>query len=232
MGAGTTPDPAKVSDLIERALPNAQPDTHRVLAQSARMGQVVPNEIIFRQGEGIPLTLMVEGHGAFRRTTVDGRQLILGVVAGGDMFGFSSIASRPSTVDLVALTEGEVATWSGSDLRQLAAGDTGLALDAIDGFSRYAVNTIERVDGFIHQDARKRVLRVLAEHEVLIFGPSAVLSRAHLPGLVGTSREMTGRVLRRLEREGLIARVGRRGLKLLSPADLHQAVAAAAPESP
>jgi CRP-like cAMP-binding protein len=230
-GSGITPESIKVSELIERALPNAQPETHRVLAQTARTGQVVPDQIIFRQGEGIPLTLVVRGHGAFRRTTVDGRQLVLGLVAGGDMFGFSSIASRPATVDLVALTTGEVATWSGSDLRPLAAGDSGLAMDVIDGMSRYMVNTIERVDGFIHQDARRRVLRVLAEYEDLIFGPSAVLSRTHLPGLVGTSREMTGRVLRRLEREGLIARVGRRGLKLLSPAGLHQAVASVTPES-
>ncbi len=38
-----------------------------------------------------------------------------------------------------------------------------------------------------------------------------------MPSLVGTSREMTGRVLRELERERLIARVGHRGLRLLRP---------------
>lgn len=223
--------PADLADLIQRGLPNSQPDSQAVLARMARIGQMDPNEIMFRQGEPMPLTLIIRGHAAFRRTTLDGRQLVLGVVAGGDVFGFSSVASLPSTVDLLALTEGEVATWSGNDLRPVVAADSGLALDVIDGLARRAVNTVERVDGFIHQGARMRVLRVLAEYEDLIFGPSAVLSRTHLPSLVGTSREMTGRVLRQLERERLIARVGRRGLKLRSHARLHREVGSAMPES-
>jgi hypothetical protein len=40
---------------------------------------------------------------------------------------------------------------------------------------------------------------------------------------VGTSREMTGRVIRQLEREGTIARVGRTGLRLLDPQRLDAA---------
>ena len=44
-----------------------------------------------------------------------------------------------------------------------------------------------------------------------------------LPELVATSREMTGRVVRDLEREGVIARVGRRGLRLLNPVALEAA---------
>ena len=61
---------------------------------------------------------------------------------------------------------------------------------------------------------------ILARHRELFFGEPAVLTRAHLPGLVGTSREMTGQVLRQLEREGTVARVGRTGLKLLRPDQL------------
>jgi CRP-like cAMP-binding protein len=65
---------------------------------------------------------------------------------------------------------------------------------------------------------------VLAEHEELFFGDPPVLSRVHLPGLVGTSREMTGRVVRQLEREGIVARAGKRGLRLVSPARLREAL--------
>jgi CRP-like cAMP-binding protein len=74
-----------------------------------------------------------------------------------------------------------------------------------------------KLDGFLHQDARRRVIRVLVRHRDLFFVDPPVLTRSHLPGLVGTSREMTGRVLRELEREGTIARVGRSGLTLLRP---------------
>jgi CRP-like cAMP-binding protein len=64
------------------------------------------------------------------------------------------------------------------------------------------------------------VIRVLARHQDMFFGDPVILSRSHLPGLVGTSREMTGRVLRELEREGTVARVGRSGLRLLRPEQL------------
>ena len=80
--------------------------------------------------------------------------------------------------------------------------------------------TVERIEGFLHQDARLRVLRILARYGDLFFGETPVLTRAHLPGLVGTSREMTSHVLRQLEREGTVERVGRVGLRLLRPEQL------------
>jgi CRP-like cAMP-binding protein len=222
---------AEISDLITRALPTARPETHRLLAGTARVRTVVPDDTIFRQGEKVPLTLIVRGYGAYRRTTVDGRQLIVGVASRGDMVGFSSIASADTAADLVALTEGEVALWSGRDLRQLAAGDSGLALGIIDQMAEFLGISTERLDGFLYQDARRRVLRVLGQYKDLFFGEPAVLSRAHLPSMVGTTREMTSRVLRELEREGLVMRVGRRGLHLRSPARLRHALAPLAVES-
>jgi len=59
----------------------------------------------------------------------------------------------------------------------------------------------------------------------LFFGDPPILTRAHLSGLVGTSQEMTRRVLRQLEREGTIAREGRAGLLLLRPDQLEVSAA-------
>ena len=211
-------------DQIAKALPRARGESHRHLQATARLRTLVPDEIVFRQGDPIPLTLMVRGHAVFRRTTTDGRELVLGMAAPGMLFGFSGIAGSMATVDLVAVTPAEVALWSGEELQPLVHDDGGLALDVVDGMAGYIVDISDRLDRFIHQDARQRLLRVLAEYEELFFGDTPVLSRAHLPGLVGTSREMTGRVIRELEREDVIARVGKRGLRLLSPGRLQQAV--------
>jgi CRP-like cAMP-binding protein len=140
-----------------------------------------------------------------------------GIARAGDLFGFSGIASAQSSVEIVALTDCEVAQWSGPDVRALASGDPALALAAIDSMAASLHVSMELIEGFLHQDARRRVLRILARHRDLFFGEPAVLNRSHLPGLVGTSREMTGRVLRQLEREGTLARVGYVGLSLLRP---------------
>jgi CRP/FNR family transcriptional regulator, cyclic AMP receptor protein len=224
-GSSSEPDLADLSEMLSRVLPTARPETHRLLAETARTGTAKANEIIFWQGEPIRLTLVVDGHVAFRRTTPEGRELVLGLATRGDLFGYTSISTQRASVDLVALMPAEVALWPAGALRPLVAGDPGLALDVIDGMARYIVDIAERMDGFIHQNARGRVARILTRYGDLFFGQPATLSRAHLPSLVGTSREMTGRVLRDLEREGLLIRVGQTGLRLLSPERLHETAA-------
>jgi CRP-like cAMP-binding protein len=218
--------------MIERALPGSRYETSRTLAEAGHVRRVRIEELVFQQGEPVPLTLCIRGYGAFRRTTVDGQQVIVGLIAPGEMVGFSSVASTHSSVDLVALVDSEVALWRGPEVRRLAAADPGFALAMIDQMA-VSLNVItEKVDGFLHQNARRRVIRVLARHRDLFFANPVLLSRAHLPSLVGTSREMTGRVLRQLEREGTVARVGRTGLRLLRPDRLDADAARTAHDTP
>jgi CRP-like cAMP-binding protein len=199
------------------SLPGIRPDTVVVLQETGRLRSVHSGEPIYRQGEPVPLTVILRGYGVFQRTTATGVQLMSGVAQAGDVFGFSGIASANSSVEFVALTDCEVAQWSGRQIRALAAVDPALALAAIDSMAASLHSMMQRIEGFLHQDARRRVLRILFRHRDLFFGEPAVLTRSHLPGLVGTSREMTGRVLRQLEREGTLVRVGRTGLRLLRP---------------
>jgi CRP/FNR family cyclic AMP-dependent transcriptional regulator len=156
----------------------------------------------------------------FRRTTIDGQQITVGIAHPGEVFGVTSVSESIASVEMVALNDVELASWSGEDVRRLAAVDPGLALDIADRLATILNNLTKKLDGYLHQDARRRVVRILARHRDLFFCDPPVLSRAHLPGLVGTSREMTGRVLRELENEGTVARTGRSGLRLLRPDQL------------
>jgi CRP/FNR family cyclic AMP-dependent transcriptional regulator len=223
---------ASLLDLIVHVVPRASAETQQKLARTTNMRRAFADEVIISQGDPVQLTLVTKGYVSFRRTTAAGRELALGVVTRGRLFGFSSLAAAAAAADVVALTDAEFAVWPGRELRQMASADGGLALDIIDGMSGLVVDITERLDGFIHQNARERVLRVLARYADLFFGPSAVLSRRHLPSLVGTSREMTGRVIRDLEREGVIVRSGRSRLRLLSPVRLGDVAEALAKENP
>ena len=209
--------PDQLYALLADSLPACRPETIVALVETARLRSLQPGDSIYRQGEPVPLTLIVRGYGAARRTTAGGQEIVSGVAPAGELFGWSGLASTPSSVQLLALTACDVAQWPGPEVRVLAAADPALAFAAIDSMAASLHATVERIEGFLHQDARRRVLRILARHRELFFGDPAVLSRAHLPGLVGTSREMTGRVLRQLEREGMIERFGRSGLRLLRP---------------
>jgi CRP-like cAMP-binding protein len=211
---------AHLAELIERALPGTGRATVQRLAEIARIRRGRPGETLFRQGEALPMTLVVRGHAAYRRTTDSGQEITVGIASPGDLFGLGSVTCVISPVDLVPLVDIEAAFWQGTAIRRLASVDPGFAVAAIGRLSLSLNIITEKVDGFLHQDARRRVLRVLDRHRDLFFTEPPVLSRSHLPGLVGTTREMTGRVIRQLEREGTIARVGRTGLRLLRPDQL------------
>ena len=204
------------AQLVE-CLPGCRRETISALRRTARLRSLDRGDLIYPQGEPVPLTLILRGHGVARRTMLNGQQFMSGVAIPGILFGYSGIASARSSVELIALTACDVAQWPGVEIRALAVVDPELALAAIDTMGQSLHETLERIEGFLHQDARRRVLRILARHRALFFEEPAVLTRSHLPGLVGTSREMTARVLRQLEREGTVARVGRTGLRLLRP---------------
>jgi len=207
-------------EQLERSLPGSRPATIERLVETARTRTVHTGQLIYQQGEPVPLTIILSGYGAARRTTVNGKELFSGVASAGVLFGWSGLTSVPSSVELVALTQCEIGQWPGPEVHALAAADSGLALAAIDSMAWSLHQTVERIVGFLHQDARLRVVNILARYRDLFFSEPPVLTRAHLAALVGTSREMTGHVLRQLEREGTVARVGRSGLKLLRPDQL------------
>ena len=101
------PKPPRPSlrDYLGRALPSARIETIDRMIHTARRRDVHQGEYIYRQGEPVPLTLIVEGYGAARRTTSGGKELVSGVAQSGVLFGWSGLASVPSSVELVALTE-------------------------------------------------------------------------------------------------------------------------------
>jgi CRP-like cAMP-binding protein len=212
-----SPDGRELYEMIVRELPDCHESTIASLADSARVRTVNRGGLILGQGERVALTLMVDGHSIARRTTSDGQHLISAVYPPGRLLGFSGIAPILSAAELIALTDCRIASWPGLKVRALAAADPGLGLAAVDALAASVHERMERAEWFLHQDARRRVMRILAAHRDLFFEEPALLDRTHLPGLVGTSREMTGRVLRYLEREGTVARVGRVGLRLLRP---------------
>jgi CRP/FNR family transcriptional regulator len=217
-------------EVIGEAFPHSREDIRRALAAAAAVHVFRAGRSILHQGDETSLALILNGHVALRRTTVDGRQLIIRIVGRGEIVSILPLVARPSSADALALTASPAAVWRGDDVRALARADPGFAVDILDQVLATFEDVVGRLDGLLYQNALRRVARVLLQHSDLFFVERPVLTRAHLPILVGTSREMTGRVLRVLEARGLVARVGRSRLRLLDPAGL-VAVAAGDDES-
>jgi CRP-like cAMP-binding protein len=207
-------------EVIDEIFPGSRAETRRALAASAVVRRFAPRQVILRQGDESSVALVLDGHAAARRTTDDGRQLIVRIVTRGGLAPLLPLAARPSSADIVALTPSPVAVWRADEMRSLATADPGLAVDLLDKVLLSFEGVVKRLDGLLHQDAVRRVARVLSLHAELFFAEPPVLPRSNLPILVGTSREMTGRVLRVLESRQILVRVGRDRLRLLDAAGL------------
>lgn len=221
----TSAEHRALREQLESLLQGCRSETIDAMVETARVRRLRPGDLIYRQGGPVPMNLILEGYGISRRTTADGQQLFSGVAVSSVLFGYSGIAGSASTVEIAALTDCLVAQWSGDEMRELVKSDVALGLAAIDSLAGSLHALMEQIEGYLHQDARRRVLRILARHRGLFFCDPPVLTRAHLAGLVGTSPEMTRRVIRGLEREGAIAREGRSTLRLLKPELLETAAA-------
>jgi CRP-like cAMP-binding protein len=209
-----------LADVVRGTFSHASADTQRTLASSAEVRAYVSRETVLSQGEESRIGLVLDGHIGWRRTTVDGREVMPRIVSRGNLGPFMPIAGRPSTADAVALSPSRVALWPATDVAALAAGDAGFALDLLQHVLLAFEEVVERMDGLLYQNALRRVARVLDQHADLLFSEEGGVTRAYLPALVGTSREMTGRVLRQLESDGVVERIGRNRLRLLDASGL------------
>lgn len=205
--------------VLSEAFPRTRPATLTALISVASVRTFRPGQAILSQGEDKALAMALDGYVALRRTTPDGRQLIVRIVNRGRLSTMTPLASLPAGADAVALTETAVAMWSGDEVRALAESDAGLAVELLDQVLIALEEVTARLEGMLYQDALRRVARVLQQHADLFFSDAPVLTRRHLPMLVGTSREMTGRVVRVLESNGVVLRAGRY-FRLLDPEGL------------
>jgi CRP-like cAMP-binding protein len=221
-----------LAGLLDAAFPRSRHDVRSWLLEMAELWRIEGGRPIAHQGGLDHVLLISTGHVGLRRVTLDGRQIMPRIATTGELAAVLPLGERPAAAEAIALTASEIAAWRAGDVRALAVNDPGLALDLID----HALDAFETVfsglDGLLHQDAVLRVARVLYLHRSLFFGDPPVLSRSHLPAMVGTSREMTRRVLRTLESRGMVARVGRDRLTLHDPEALEAAAAVPATRDP
>jgi len=221
----TSADLQTVAEVLDETFPGSRPETRGALSSSAEVRTFRARQTVVAQGDDTHFGLVLEGHVGIRRTTVDGRELMPLIASRGQLGPTLPIAGRPSSAELLGLSPGRIALWSSSDVHALAAKDAGFALALLEHVLLAVEEVVERMDGLLYQNAQRRVARVLDQHAEIVFGDQAVVTRSYLPALVGTSREMTGRVLRQLEAEGVVERIGRCRLRLLDAARLARTAA-------
>jgi CRP-like cAMP-binding protein len=214
--AGHHGDPeAQVAGLLRSLIPSAAQSTRDALVASFERREFRPRDRLLTQGAEWEMELVLDGWVAVRRVGRTGRRFTIAVLGPGQLAGTSAAAQSPALGENVALTSVTAAVWSGTETRRLVGSDGGLALDFIDRIVLGIGTILDRYDTVTFEGAHSRLCKVLLTYSEIAFdNRRPILSRGDLASLVGTSREMTNRVLRKLEGEGAVRRTGGLGLEL------------------
>lgn len=207
-------------------------DERNALARAGRMRDLKRNETLFAAGEPVSSCATLVS-GALKVATMDaeGREQILALIHPA---GFVGEFFRPfAEHDVIALSDSRLCVFAGPTMEQ-----------AIDAYPALARALLRRAQEDLHAS---RVLQALtgkasgkARVAALLLGfgqaasdspchPAAQfdlpLSRGEMANMLGLTIETVSRQITVLEREGAIARKGKRGIELVDPALLSEAAA-------
>lgn len=210
---------AEHSRLSTDALsPGQLPESVKALLKRAKIGRFPKKTTIVHAGaESHSLYLILKGSVSIIIEEDDDREIIVAYLNAGDFFGemglFETNPHRTAEVrtrEVCEIAEIDYATFH--ELREVYP-DLSYALFA--QLARRLRNTTQKVTDLAFIDVSGRIARCLIElaqqPEAMILpnGRQIRITRQELGRLVGCSREMVGRVLKSLEKQGIIETEGK-----------------------
>ncbi len=194
-----------------RAIPAFSALTEEELAYVQQVTRERPlhrGEVLFLEGDpGEPLYYIQAGEAKIFKTSADGKEQVLRIFHAGETFNEVPVFDGgPNPASAMVLEEGTVYLLQRDDIRRLLSEHATIALAVIQVLAsrlRYMVGLVEDLS-FKHVSAR--VAKALLSHSEAVAGKTAHrLTQQDLAAVVGTAREVVGRVLKALEQEGVIA---------------------------
>mgnify|MGYP001086012927 CR=1 FL=1 len=186
------------------------------------------DEPVFHAGDRADtLYVLATGTVKLSRTTGDGRDVLIDVVAPGDLFGTLSALGDPVYPDTArALTVACVLSIGADDFRVVMQRHPSVALAVLDDLAHRLERNHQRVahlsGGTVDQRVAAALLRlvtVVGEPRDLGVLLQLPLTRADLASMSGTTTESASRVMSRLRQEGVVES-GRRWTSVLDVARL------------
>jgi len=171
--------------------------------------------VLFRAGDAATQVFYVEsGLVKILREGSDGRDLLITIVRGGELFGEESMffdAPRETTAEM--LSDGVVYAIPAGVFTQTMR-ETPQAWELVAGFQAKRKRSLERkLDLLFLRDVEQRILRTLLELAEIYGGTdgrfTVQLSQSEVANLIGATRETTSTTLNAMARRGIIS-LGRR----------------------
>src|SRR5690606_28299141 len=163
--------------------------------------------------------LQLSGRLKLAKHSPDGREQTLRVVDPGESFGEADALTGTHLAAGIALRSSRVLALPADFLRQALerGGPVAQALAATLAADAVRLGNLAAELSLLNVTAR--VARLLLTREDCLVGASGGLSQQEMASLAGTARQVVGRILRRLEEEGIID-LERGRIQVLDPARL------------
>ncbi len=186
------------------------------LARASSIVAKVPGPILFDAEPPARVAVLVRGTVVAAWNAPDGRSVYSGLYGPRQFFGMSTLSGGPMTVGVDAVTDVVLLVWRSEEFRDIASSDFAMTLDLLDRaiYSIQALNHLIKVRAFT--TARSRLAALLMQYEPFCFSKAAPLApRGQLSSLAGVTPRMVATILAEWEADGIVRRVGRKGLELV-----------------
>jgi len=176
------------------------------------------NIILMEEDVGDTLFILNEGSVKITRLSDDGREVILSILGDGDFFGEMSIFDGESrSANVIALEDSKVFILKRGDFLDLLEKHPKIAIALLQEMTVRLRRSDQQIEGLSLSDAESRIamsiIRLAEDLGVIKMGQVIINNlpfQQDIANMAGTSRETVSRMLKALERKGLIQRKGRK----------------------
>jgi CRP-like cAMP-binding protein len=202
------------SSLSSSFFPGIGEDDIQVIVAAAQSRTVLAKQRMLTAGEpATQLFLLQSGRAKYYRVTTAGTEILLHLLAPGDVFGLGTFLPRPPAYLGTAetISKCEVLVWGHATIRKLAATYPQLSENALRIVLQYLKEFAERHSGLVAETAEQRLMGALVKlghrtGQILPAGVQVDVTNEQLAALADVSLFTASRVLSALERKGHVVK--------------------------
>jgi CRP-like cAMP-binding protein len=214
-------------DVADRLLAGIDADARRAIVAMSRRRALQPAQVLFRSGEPADrLFALRKGRVRFSRLGSNGREVIIGILGPGDVFGLGSLlAAQIGYIGTAeSLERGEALVWTRDVIQRLAAEYPQLAGNVLHIAILYVAQFAERHERLLSRTAEQRLAHALMRLGSQTGTPSASgvdvrINNEELASLADVSPFTASRLLKDWERSGMVNKA-RGSVRIITPEKL------------
>lgn len=215
------------SDVTDCLLAGIEPDARRAILAASHRRTIQPAQVLCRAGEPADrLFVLRKGGVRFVRIASIGREVVLGILGPGDMFGLGSVLA--ADVDYIGTAEvterGEALVWTRDVIQRFGVEHPQIAGNVLHVALRYGVLFAERHERLLSRTAEQRLAHALMRLGSRGGPPSGPgvhvqIKNEQLASLADVSPFTASRLLKDWQRNGAVSKT-RGAVNIICPEKL------------